>query len=217
MRRKGGERFPPERRAMIIRTMAVAELARLGDIDRSEAISQIYHMQHGALVAEAVQIQAPPWPPEKVAGFECELADKVGTEGGLWGAFAGATLAGIAALEGDMIARWQTGGAGVPARQRRLPPPGAGASSARLRLPAGARAWGAAALHLGHPVQLGGRVLHRLRPARRNGWTPSGSRWSRRTSTWRWLCKQAPILTLFLLTSSFGPAPHLLYWTYNGP
>jgi hypothetical protein len=88
---------------MIIRPMAVEELSRLSDLDRSEQITRIYHLQGGTLFSEAVQIRVPRWSAEAVAGHCRSLAETVGVGGGLWGAFDGEVLAGIAVLGGRLI------------------------------------------------------------------------------------------------------------------
>ena len=88
---------------MIIKAMNIVEPDRLDDIDRSEAISKLNHIRDDTLASGAVQIQAPPGSPEKVAGFQHELAAAAGAAGGLWGAFDGDTLAGIAVLADRMV------------------------------------------------------------------------------------------------------------------
>ncbi len=84
-----------------IRTMESAELDRLGEIDRSEEITQDYVVRDGGLVLEDVRWSVPPWMPDGEG--EHSISGKIATwrpwvdEGGtMLGAFDGEALVAIA-------------------------------------------------------------------------------------------------------------------------
>lgn len=86
-----------------IRRMAAAEIERIAEIDRSEHITVGYRVAGGALLAETVDWQVPPWFPTGAGSHSIarQIADWrpfVEQGGVLLGAFDGDRLAGIAIL-----------------------------------------------------------------------------------------------------------------------
>ena len=84
-----------------IRLMEPAELARLGEIDRSERVTQLYSYRDGSLERRAVDITAPPWSAtgdheHSVRGRIAEWQPLLERGGTLVGAFDGGSLAGFA-------------------------------------------------------------------------------------------------------------------------
>jgi len=84
-----------------IRRMEPAELARLGEIDRSEHVTSEYRWRNGALETHAVDVRVPPWAPS--GDHEHTVASRVAAwtpwldhGGTLLGAFDGDALVGIA-------------------------------------------------------------------------------------------------------------------------
>jgi len=88
---------------IVVRQMKKKETAKMGEIDRTEAVTVGYSVWHGALTARAVDWPVPPWNPDgtgqhSVAHY-VQIVEQVLDGGGVaFGAFDGARLAGCAAL-----------------------------------------------------------------------------------------------------------------------
>jgi predicted N-acetyltransferase YhbS len=84
---------------LTVRAVETAELTRLAEIDRAEDIDGHYVVDHGRLAYVAAPVVAPGWGPDQVEGYVARLREVVGVGGLVVGAWAGAGLVGLAALD----------------------------------------------------------------------------------------------------------------------
>jgi predicted N-acetyltransferase YhbS len=86
------------------RTLAVAEIELLDEIDRSEVIDGRYQIHNGALVLDAeLHFEAHGWPAGEPDASKPRIHECMARGGAAWGAFAGDRLIGIAVLDGRRI------------------------------------------------------------------------------------------------------------------
>jgi predicted N-acetyltransferase YhbS len=88
-----------------IRNLARHELGDLWSIDRAELIEGIYHREGSELVLEPKRFDVKGWPPGEPEHYGPILLDCFEHGGTFYGAFDGATLIGVAAIEGRFIGR----------------------------------------------------------------------------------------------------------------
>jgi predicted N-acetyltransferase YhbS len=88
---------------MIIRELTRAEVERVWEIDRREVIEKVYHLRDGRLILEAEFFDMQGWPPGEGALYTPLLLDCHDRGGFFYGAFDGASMAGVAILESRFI------------------------------------------------------------------------------------------------------------------
>jgi len=88
---------------LIIRGLARDEIESVWEIDRSEIINGIYHLQDGELVLEEEHFDAKGWPPGIPERYTPVLYDCFDRGGTFYGAFDGPKIAGAAVLESKFI------------------------------------------------------------------------------------------------------------------
>jgi len=89
---------------MIIRTLQRDEIPLVWQIDRREAIENIYHLRNGELVLEPDYFDAQGWPPGEAALYTPILLDCFDRGGSFWGAFdEDGKIIGVSVLESKFI------------------------------------------------------------------------------------------------------------------
>ena len=88
---------------MMIRELERAEIDRIWDIDRSEVIDGIYHLEHGQLVLRSERCDMDGWPPGEADTYAPILYDCFDRGGAFYGAFDGTDMVGVVALESRFI------------------------------------------------------------------------------------------------------------------
>jgi GNAT superfamily N-acetyltransferase len=83
---------------LTLRLLARDEIALIWTIDRSEEIDGFYVLEAGELVLVVEEFLASSWHPDFIASSTPDFERVWDTGGQFWGAFDGATLAGIAVL-----------------------------------------------------------------------------------------------------------------------
>lgn len=85
------------------RRLAAAELARTGEIDRSEVIEGRHRVQNGELILEDHHFRVDGWPAGEPEASQPEMRACLERGGAAWGAFRGERLVAIAVLDGRRI------------------------------------------------------------------------------------------------------------------
>src|SRR5258708_2081964 len=93
------------RRSFVIagRTLLREEIKQVWNIDRSEVIDNIYHLENGTLVLRAQHIDVRGWPPGEAEKYMPILLDCFDRGGWFHGAFDDAELVGAVVLERKRI------------------------------------------------------------------------------------------------------------------
>jgi predicted N-acetyltransferase YhbS len=79
------------------------EIEQVWNIDRSEVIDNIYHLENGSLVLKPEHYDIPGWPPGEAERYTPILLDCFDRGGWFYGAFDHAKLVGIVVLESKRI------------------------------------------------------------------------------------------------------------------
>lgn len=89
-----------------LRALQAHELSRIGEIDRSEHVTQLYRVEDRVLVSEAIDSEAEHWSAERVAGYVRRLVVCLQSGGMCFGAedsAEGGRLAGVASLGAEPV------------------------------------------------------------------------------------------------------------------
>jgi predicted N-acetyltransferase YhbS len=88
-----------------IRELTQSEVARVWQIDRSEVVDGIYHLEDGALVLRPEHYDVRGWPPSDVETYTPILLDCFERGGTFYGAFEGGEMVGVAVLDNRFIGK----------------------------------------------------------------------------------------------------------------
>jgi ribosomal protein S18 acetylase RimI-like enzyme len=86
-----------------IRRLSLADLPRIGEIDRSESVRFTYVYNRGALTRISVDHDVPRWSDDTVAAFVRWLTPMLESGGVIVGALDGPKLVGVALLNGEFL------------------------------------------------------------------------------------------------------------------
>lgn len=90
---------------MNYREMERAEIVRLSEIDRSEAVEYVYYFRNGLLELEKESYDIISWDKEELSSFINRLYDLYDRQGYIYGAFDEESIVGLAALENKFLGR----------------------------------------------------------------------------------------------------------------
>ena len=85
------------------RTLRREEIERVWNIDRSEVIENLYHLENGTLLLRPRHIDVPGWPPGQAEKDTPILRDCFDRGGWFYGAFDDAELIGVVVLDSKWI------------------------------------------------------------------------------------------------------------------
>jgi predicted N-acetyltransferase YhbS len=88
-----------------LRELLREEIEQVWNIDRSEVIEGLYHLEDGTLVLRRQHIEVSGWPPGEAEKYTPILLDCFDRGGWFYGAFDDARLVGVVVLENRFIGR----------------------------------------------------------------------------------------------------------------